>query len=413
LRSLPAEDVAYAGLIGRALLQMGTDKEDFVKLLQRIGRKTGGISHSTLNTITREGREGVGRFMLRGKGTVEQFDDLLDILRDVLLTAKLDNKERFKQIVLENKASYESGLAPSGHAYANTRLKSSFSSADWAIEQIGGVSQLFFLRKLTEQVDKDWDSVQAKLTSVRDALITRHGLVANITIDANNWGKLQPKLQSFINQLPTTNHQPSDWPEGGEAINEGLAIPAQVNYVGKGVDLYALGHQLNGSWFAVQNYLRTVYLWERVRVQGGAYGGFCTFDPRGGGFTYLSYRDPNLLGTLANYDGAAAFLREHTPSEEEVTRTIIGVIGDLDDYMLPDAKGYTSMVRWLANDTDTYRQRVRDEVLGATPKDFVKFAEVLEDVNRYGHVVVIGSPQAIEKANAENGGDWLTVTKVL
>jgi Zn-dependent M16 (insulinase) family peptidase len=413
LRALPPEDVPYAALMGRVLLQMGTDKEDFVKLLQRIGRKTGGISPSTLNTISRESRETVGRFFLRAKSTVAQFDDLLDILRDVLLNARLDNRERFKQIVLENKAGMESGLVPSGHAFVNVRLRSAFSQPDWAGEQISGVSQLFFLRRLAEQVERDWDGVLARLTRVRDRLITRQGMVANVTLDAKNWDALQPKLRDFIHQLPIIHHQLSDWPDGGEAGNEGLTIPAQVNYVGKGVDLYALGHKLSGTWLPVQNYLRTGYLWERVRMQGGAYGGFCTFDVRSGAFTFLSYRDPNLLGTLRNYDGAAAFLRQHPPSEEEVTRTIIGVIGDMDDYMLPDAKGFTSMVRYLAGDTEEARQRIRDEVLGTTPRDFLRFADILDDVNAHGRVVVMGAPQTIEKANAEMGNAWLNVTKVM
>jgi Zn-dependent M16 (insulinase) family peptidase len=39
------------------------------------------------------------------------------------------------------------------------------------------------------------------------------------------------------------------------------------------------------------------FLWEKIRVQGGAYGGSCQFDRRSGGFTFISYRDPNLLAT--------------------------------------------------------------------------------------------------------------------
>ncbi|GIV84322.1 MAG: hypothetical protein KatS3mg052_1329 [Candidatus Roseilinea sp.] len=413
LRALPDEDVPYAALMGRVLLQMGTDREDFVKLLQRIGRKTGGISSSTLNTISRESRQAVGRFFLRAKSTVAQFDGLLDILRDVLLHARLDNRERFKQIVLENKASMESSLVPNGHAFVNVRLRSAFSRSDWAAEQIGGVSQLFFLRRLAEQVERDWDGVLARLMRVRDRLITRQGMVANVTLDTKNWEALQPKLRAFIAQLPSIHHSPSDWPDGGEAGNEGLTIPAQVNYVGKGADLYALGHRLSGTWLPVQNYLRTGYLWERVRMQGGAYGGFCTFDMRSGAWTFLSYRDPNLLGTIRTYDGAAAFLRQHPPSEEEVTRTIIGVIGDMDDYMLPDAKGFTSMVRYLAGDTEEARQRIRDEVLGTTPQDFVRFADILDDVSARGRVVVMGAPQNIESANAERGDAWLRVSRVL
>jgi Zn-dependent M16 (insulinase) family peptidase len=316
-------------------------------------------------------------------------------------------------MVLENKAGMESGLVPSGHGYVNTRLRSAFGQPDWASEQMGGVSQLFFLRELAERMDKDWDGVLAKLHEVHDRLITREGLIANVTLDAKNWERLQPKLMDFVGSLPVRTMTSGDWPDGTEMASEGLTIPAQVNYVGKGVDLYALGHTVTGSWFAVQNYLHTVYLWERVRVQGGAYGGFCTFDVRSGAFTFLSYRDPNLLGTINNYDGAAAFLREHAPSEEEVTRTVIGVIGDMDDYMLPDAKGYTSMVRYLAKDTEEARQKLRDEVLSTTPQDFVKFADVLDDVNRHGRVVVMGSPQAVEKANNDKGGDWLKVLKVM
>jgi Zn-dependent M16 (insulinase) family peptidase len=41
---------------------------------------------------------------------------------------------------------------------------------------------------------------------------------------------------------------------------------------------------------------------------GGAYGGFCRFVPTTGTFSYLSYRDPNLVDTLDNYDGTAPFL---------------------------------------------------------------------------------------------------------
>ncbi|MCS7087820.1 MAG: insulinase family protein [Thermoflexales bacterium] len=398
MRAVPPEDVPYLALIGRALLQMGTEKEDFVKLLQRIGRKTGGIAYATLNTLARPTRTPVARFVLRGKSTVAQFDDMLDILRDVLLTAQLDNRERFKQIVLENKASLESALTPSGHAFVASRLRAAFNPADWVNEQIGGVSQLFFLRDLAERIERDWDAVLAKLNAVRAALVTRVGLVANVTLDAHNWEKLQPKLMQFLATLPASPQTPCVWSAQHREGDEGLSIPAQVNYVGKGADLYALGFQLSGRWLPVHNWLRTGYLWERVRMQGGAYGAFCTFDPRSGVFAFLSYRDPNLLETLKTYDAVGDYLRGHAPDEQEVTRTIIGVIGDLDAYMLPDAKGYTAMVRWLTGETDEFRQRLRDEVLSTAREDFVRFAEVADALRAHGRVVVMGSAQALTSA---------------
>jgi Zn-dependent M16 (insulinase) family peptidase len=149
-----------------------------------------------------------------------------------------------------------------------------------------------------------------------------------------------------------------------------------------------------------------------VRVRGGAYGGFCLFDRHSGLFAFLSYRDPNLLATIDVYDQAAQFLRGLELSEDERVKSIIGAIGRIDDYQLPDAKGYTSMLRYLIGESDEERQRMRDQVLSTTLADFRAFADVLERVNEAGQVVVMGSEEAIQDANAERDG-WLQVTKVL
>jgi Zn-dependent M16 (insulinase) family peptidase len=162
----------------------------------------------------------------------------------------------------------------------------------------------------------------------------------------------------------------------------------------------------------IAKYLRTTWLWEKIRVQGGAYGGFCVFDQRSGGFTFLSYRDPNLVATLDVYDQASRFLREADLSEAELTRSIIGTIGEVDAYQLPDAKGYTSMLRYLAGDTDEIRQRTREEILATSAADFHTFADALDQVSDRGVVVVLGSQPAIEAANTTRPG-WLDVSKVL
>ena len=152
-------------------------------------------------------------------------------------------------------------------------------------------------------------------------------------------------------------------------------------------------------------------MWDKIRVQGGAYGGSSSFDPFSGSFAFTSYRDPNLLATLANYDGAAAFLRQPV-GEQDLTRSIIGVIGAIDTYRLPDAKGFVSLLRELADDTEAARQQRRDEVLGATRQDFLALAAALDQVARHGEVVVLGSETAIRAANEERGA-FLEVTKVL
>jgi Zn-dependent M16 (insulinase) family peptidase len=185
-----------------------------------------------------------------------------------------------------------------------------------------------------------------------------------------------------------------------------------VNYVGKGANLYEMGYQLHGSVSVIRKYVGTTYLWEKIRVQGGAYGAFFVFDANSGSLNYISYRDPNLLASLENYDGTPAFLHELEISDAELTKAIIGAIGEMDTHQLPDAKGHSAFVRYLTGYTDEERQQIRNQVLSTSVEDFKTFATALEAVIEKGQVVVLGSAEAIEEANQERDG-FLNVKKVL
>lgn len=411
LHVLAKDLLPYLPLFGRALLQTGTSKEDFVSLTQRIGRSTGGVAqHRGLSA--RQGSDGSAAwFFLSGKAVPDKFGELLAIMGDVLLDARLDNRERFKQMALEEKAGFEARLVPSGNAIVDTRLKSGLTEASWIAEQLGGVSYLGFLRELVKRIDSDWESVEAALRRIRDKLFNRGRMVINVTTEGALWDRAGGEIQDFLGRLPNDDFAFADWAIDYAPKSEGLIIPAQVNYVGKGANLRALGFELTGASSVVLKFLNTTYLWDKVRVQGGAYGGSSRFDLTSGNFSFLSYRDPNLLGTIDAYDGASKALNAPI-GETDLTRSIIGVIGDVDGYEFPDAKGYSSMWRQLTGTTDAIRQQRRDEILGTTMADFRRMAEAVDAVARHGHVVVLGGEAAITSANDQRPG-LLEVSKVM
>ena len=411
LHALPTELLPLTEVFARVLLETGTDKEDYVKLSQRIGKTTGGIYSSAVTATTFGSRGSVTKLFLRGKVTIAQSAELMNILRDILLSANFDNKERVKQIVLEEKAGLESALVPSGHIFVNQRLRAQFGESGWAKDQMSGIGYLSALRELTNDLDKKWKSVLKKLEAMREALIHRNTLLCNVTVDAANWNTFKPQLESFLSALSSKETKLSAFDIQPTQRKEGLAVPAQVNYVGKGANLYDLGYKYDGSAEVIVSYLGLAYLHDKVRVQGGAYGVFSVLDNASGVFTYLSYRDPNVATTIDNYDKAAAFLKgldASRLSDNELTKAIIAAIGDLDTYQLPDAKGYTSMLRYLTNRTEELRQKTRDEVLSTNGEDFIAFGEVLEKVAQSNALAVLGSQNAIESANI-----GLEVTKVL
>ncbi len=135
LHTLPADLLPYVALFGRALVETGVRDEDFVAISQRIGRTTGGIRPQRLTSAIRDSDRGAAWLFLRGKCMAGRGSELVSILRDLLLEARLDNGDRVRQIVLEEKAAVEARLLPAGTQFANLRLRSAFHEADWAISR--------------------------------------------------------------------------------------------------------------------------------------------------------------------------------------------------------------------------------------------------------------------------------------
>jgi Zn-dependent M16 (insulinase) family peptidase len=404
LRALPPELLPFVPLFARALTEMGTNKEDFVRLVQRIGRETGGIGASAITATHVITGEPVGRLLVRGKSTLARTEAMLAIIRDILLEARLDDQERFRQIVTRAKAGRESSLVPSGNAYARKRLAARFDAAEWADEQMSGISGLFFVRELERRVADDWPGVLAQLEALRRHLVNRAALFANVTVDRRSFNTIEPALDDFLAELPAAPYAPATWRVAEVGPNEGLIIPAQVNYVAKGANLKDLGINVGGAASAVTRFLYNAYLLEKIRVQGGAYGAGSSYDRSTGIFAWTSYRDPHLLRTLDVYDGTAAFLRSVELDRLTVERSIIGTIGDLDAYQLPDARGYTALVRHLTGVSDEYRQSIREQILDATADDFRAFADAAEAASSHGAIAVLGSAEAIAAANRERPG---------
>ena len=271
---------------------------------------------------------------------------------------------------------------------------------------------MFFLRELAERIDNDWNAVQADLQTFHKALINKNAAICNITIDAANWRHIQSTLVDFLDMLPAHNPVIHNWQMTLSDGFEGFSIPAKVNYVGKAANIYDSGYKFHGSALVANKLVRTGWLWNRVRVQGGAYGAFCSFNRRSGVLGFLSYRDPNLLETLNNFDQTGNFLRSADVNHEELTKSIIGVIGDLDGYELPDEKGYTAMLRYLIGETDEEMQVLRDQVLSTSVAHFNQYAEAVDYVKNHGIVAVAGSKETLNEANLQHA-NFLKIMKVL
>lgn len=396
MHSLSPDKLPFAKILGRALLEAGTKKEDYIRLSQRISRKTGGIRPSILFSSHMETQKPVLWLFWRGKVIEGNQEELLGILEDVFLIPNLENIERIRQIVLEEKARMEQTLIPRGHEFLSLRIESHLRESHWAGEMIGGISYLFFLRVLLKTIEDEPEKIIEKLKNVRDMLIKKGNILINVTLEGKSWDSFSSLLDGFLSALPEGTADDVDWGIKEDIQrNEALLIPAHVNYVGKGMNLYDNGYRFHGSSKVILRYIRNTYFWEKIRVQGGAYGAFCIFDHLSGNLSMISYRDPAVMDTVKVFDSTYQFLKEIDITEDELRKSIIGTIGDIDRPRLPDAKGFTSMIWYLSGETDEQRQRTRDEVLGTSKEDFRVFSEAITPLSHKGILKVLGSQNSL------------------
>jgi len=269
---------------------------------------------------------------------------------------------------------------------------------------------------LLEQAEKDWPTMFKRLTTMRDKIVKQNGMVVNLSGDEKVLPAVMPAVDTFVGSMKKdeavtkTLHDTFSESMFLPMENEGFTVPSQVNYVVKGGPMYKPGDKVSGATSVVTRSLSLQYLWDNVRVMGGAYGGFARFSDTSGRMVFMSYRDPNLQKTLDIYDKAPEALLDHSPSKEDILQDIIGTVADLDKPMAPDSKGYASMVEFLSGESAADRQAYRDGVLNSSAQDYADFGERLKKVSKDGSICVVGSDAAMEEANKERPeGDKLKV----
>lgn len=444
LSALPLDDAPLLSLFSRLMKEAGAGEYDDVALSRRIGTHTGGVDVKVLVTAAypegtdpskiADGEQMVTKLIIKGKATSDKTDELFSIFQLMLTDARLDSQSKVIEILKETKSRLESSIQGSGHSFANNRMKARYRIAGFVDEMMGGITYLDTVKILLNQAQEDWPSLLARLESMRSTLLNkrtcRSGMFVDVTGDEKVLSKIQGDLTTFLSRLPgdadgeklPNFHQVKHpWVEPAKKkmiemapiMDEGFVVPTQVSYVGKAGLLYDTDEVCSGTSAVVARFLKTGYLWDYVRVMGGAYGGFCTFSPFSGFFSYLSYRDPNLAKTLDVYDAAADYLLaaadELEKDPETLETAIIGTIGDMDGALSPDQKGYTSLQRWLLNESPEYRQKYRDEVLSTKASDFREFALRLKNMKNPS-VAVVSSKAAFEAAAA--AGKTMTLKEI-
>ncbi len=147
----------------------------------------------------------------------------------------------------------------------------------------------------------------------------------------------------------------------------------------------AAGFTYSGACAVLDTILSRDYLWNKIRVLGGAYGAMEGTGVISGDVFMVTYRDPNCRESYKTFDGVTDYIKSLSLTEKEITKYIIGTIADMDIPYTPSSILGTAMNRHFSGLTSEYWQQVRTEVLTVTNEQLTALAPMFAAVLAQGY----------------------------
>ena len=394
---IPVELVPYLGLLKAVLGKVDTEHYTYGEFAKELNLHTGGIHCSVGSYDAVDGEDSFTPvFEVHSKALYEEQETAFSMLREMLMTSKTDDAKRLREIIAETKSRLQMAFQTSGHSMAALRAMSYFSGSAEFSDMTGGVDFYRFIEELDAQFEKKQPEIAEKLSELMDFLFRPENLVVSCTAERKSLEGLTEQVEKLSLTLHRGGKKAVAWSVKPEKKNEGLKTSAQIQYVCRAGNFRAAGLPYTGALKVLRTIMSYDYLWNNIRVKGGAYGCMNNYARTGNAYL-VSYRDPNLEKTNEIFEKSVDYTESFDVSERDMTKYIIGTVSSMDTPLTPNAKGARSMSAWMTGLTPEDVQKERDEVLSCGCEEIRALAPYLKAVLEQGCICVIGNEKKLEE----------------
>ncbi len=317
-------------------------------------------------------------------------DHAVSLIREILLETNLNQEDSVTEILQQAYLSAQQDLIMSGHQYAFTHALSGMSAENAAAEATTGFGYYQYLKAAMEHFDYDGtlDTMESVMERITELPLTV-GVTGNVSEEV---------LHSLIDGFGGGIQTPTLTLTGHSACADAICIPAGIAYAVRAGNFRNLGESYHGSYALAAKILSLSYLWNEVRVQGGAYGSSMGVRTNGDVFCY-SYRDPNPARSMGIYRKAAEYLRHFVKNREHFEQMIIGVISDSEPLLSAGEEGRTAVERFLRGISWEDKKKEREELLRTTYDDLASFCGILDRLQE--SVCIVGSADLLDTCGSD------------
>jgi len=400
LGGIPEEQLVYVGLLQGVLGIIDTTNYEYGQLYNEINVNTGGIGTS-LDLYSDVGKVKEQKFSatleVKGKALYPKMDVLVSMMREILMESKFHDEKRLKEILATTKSRLQAMFQSSGHAIATLRALSYKSPAEKFKDETDGISYYEKVKAIEENFEEHKEELIENLNSLARTIFTPENLLVSYTSSEKGLEVMKKEIKKLKDTIyPNKEKVKKEIILACEKRNEGFKTASQVQYVARVGNFIEHDLEYHGALQVLKTILSYDYLWQNVRVKGGAYGCMSSFTKTGKSY-FVSYRDPNLEKTNQVYEGIVDYLKNFTVEERDMVKYIIGTFSSIDRPMTPAANGERSMNLYMNHVTAQMLKKERLEILQATGEDIRGLVNIVEAILADDLLCVIGSEKKIEE----------------
>ena len=398
LRHLAFDELPYVSVINSLLGKLATSEHSASELDTLVELNLGSLDFFA-ETHTKHGelQTSLPYAVVGTSALSENVDKLAVIPQEVWGHTLFDDTERMFAILQQRRIALEQHFVNAGHAAAMARLTTQYSASAKVSGMLGGTDYYQFLKDLLS----NWETRKEELCERLKDLCARIYTSSNVLVSFTGSAEDRERFWEIGNNLGL---HPADSLEQQLEVpmlkiqNEAFVIPSNVCYVAQGAAPSPHDNSPFGTWCIANRLMSYDYLWNEVRVKGGAYGtGFRR--TQNGLLQFWSYRDPGIDSTLQRYDAASTWLKNWKATEDEMAGYVVSTVATHDTPQKPRALARRQDGLYLASKPEGWRDQVRTDELATTYEDLVALADSLADVARKHSTVVFGSRDIIESSS--------------
>ncbi len=399
ISDMKENDLIYMGLLSNLLGLLDTKDYTYGELFNEIHIRTGGMGfvpgycHNYKDETNSKLTLDVKAKVLTGK-----LHSAYEIIEEIMLRTSFKDKKRLKELLLEMKSKMQASFVSAGHSTAAGRASSYFSKGSKMSDELRGLGQYRFMESLLDNFEQQADALIEKLEQLCAFVFCANRLMIDYTGTNQGLSEVKEIGALVYKVLPTDNHFKGEvLTPSCQVLNEAFKTSGQVQFVCRAGNFMEKGLPYTGALKVLKVMLGYDYLWNTIRVKGGAYGCMCNFLRNGNGY-FVSYRDPHLKKTVEAYENIVDYIQNFTADERTMTKYVIGTVSDMDAPLSPAAYGAVCLGAYLSDLTEEDIQKDRDEVLNVTEKDIQNLAKYMKAILESHCICVVGTTSKIEES---------------